>query len=300
MAQTPDTVKCLAIVGFGLIGASLAAALRHRGFSGRIVAVTRSEESAQEALQLGLADEASVDIATGVAEADMVMLSVPMRSMRSVMSDLAPALLPEAIVTDAGSVKQSFIQDARDVFGSLQRVVPGHPIAGREKSGMQAADADLFDGRRVLLTPTEETDSDATAAVTALWQLAGASVECLTAEHHDRVLAATSHLPHVLAFAIVDTLATQQEAEEIFRYAAGGFRDFTRIASSDVTMWRDICLTNRDALLDSIDAFAGHLEHLRAAIDAGDEDAISSILRRARAARDKHIGGSTESARPIG
>ncbi len=279
-------VQRLAIVGFGLIGASLAVSLKRKGFAGEIVAVTRSEASAAQALSLGLADEAFASLAPGVTGADVILLSVPMQAMRSVMQAIAPALAPNAIVTDAGSVKACVIEDAEAVFGSTRRVVPGHPIAGREKSGMSAADAALFEQRRVLLTPTSETEADAIATVSALWTLAGAEVECLDAAHHDRVLAATSHLPHVLAFSIVDTLATQQEAEEIFRYAAGGFRDFTRIAASDPVMWRDICLTNKDALLDSIDTFDEHLGRLRSAIEAGDGEAIEAVLTRAKEARE--------------
>lgn len=284
--MSDSSVQRLAIVGFGLIGASLAAGLKRAGFAGEIVAVTRSEASAAEALALGYVDSAIADLAVGVADADVVLLSVPMLAMRSVMQSIAPALAPQAIVTDAGSVKRCFIEDARAVFGSLERIVPGHPIAGREKSGMGAADAHLYEGRRVLLTPALETEASAVAVVTKLWETVGADVECLDADHHDRVLAATSHLPHVLAFAIVDTLATQQEAEEIFRYAAGGFRDFTRIASSDPVMWRDICLTNRDALLASIDNFGSHLESLRAAIEAGDGKSIEQTLQLARDTRD--------------
>lgn len=285
-------VNRLAIVGFGLIGASLAASLKRAGFAGEIVAVTRSEASAMQAKEQGFVDDAVADLSRGVSGADVVLLAVPMLAMRSVMQSIAPALAASAVLTDAGSVKQSFIDDARAVFGSLKNIVPGHPIAGRELSGMAAADDTLYQGRRVLLTPTEQTDADATAKVAALWTLAGAAVECLEAAHHDRVLAATSHLPHVLAFTMVDTLATQQEAEEIFRYAAGGFRDFTRIASSDPVMWRDICLTNREAVLASVDAFSEHLVHLRDAIDRADGDAIEATLRRARAARDAHAAKS--------
>lgn len=276
----------LAIVGFGLIGASLAAALKRNGFAGEIVAVVRSEASADEAMTSGLADRAVIGTAAGVAGADVVMLCVPMLAMREALEAIAPVLDDGAIVTDAGSVKGRFVSDARAVFGSLERIVPGHPIAGREKSGMAAADATLYAGRRVLLTPVPETEAAAVRKVTGLWELAGATVECLTPDHHDRVLAATSHLPHVLAFALVDTLATQQSAEEIFRYAAGGFRDFTRIASSDPVMWRDVCLTNREALLDSIAALESHLDELRDAVERGDGRTIEATFRRARAARD--------------
>ena len=281
----------LAIVGFGLIGASLAASLRRAGADYEITAVVRTEAAADEALGAGLADRAVVGAAAGVVGAEIALLAVPMLAMRGAMEAIRPALAPAAIVTDAGSVKGRFVDDAREVFGDLARVVPGHPIAGRERSGMAAADAALYVGRRVLLTPVAETAPAAVAAVTALWEAAGAEVECLAPAHHDRVLAATSHLPHVLAFALVDALRARQEAEEIFRYAAGGFRDFTRIASSDPVMWRDVCLTNAPALLDALDAMGDHLGALRAAIESGDGETLETVFRRARAARDAHAEG---------
>ena len=280
----------LAIVGFGLIGASLAASLRRAGTGYEITAVVRSEAAADEAMTSGLADRAVVGAAAGVAGADLVLLAVPMLAMRAALEAIRPALAPGAIVTDAGSVKGRFVEDARAVLGDLARVVPGHPIAGREKSGMAAADAALYVGRRVLLTPAAETRPAAIEAVTRLWEAAGAEVECLTPERHDRVLAATSHLPHVLAFALVDTLRTRQEAEEIFRYAAGGFRDFTRIASSDPIMWRDVCLTNAGPIVDALDDLEAHLGALRAAVAGGDGEALERIFRRAREARDAHGG----------
>ena len=285
----------LAVVGFGLIGASLAASLKRVGHPLEIVAVVRHEAAADEALASGLADRAVIGAAAGVAGADVVLLAVPMLAMRETLAAIAPALAPRAVVTDAGSVKGRFVADARAVFageggaGRLARVVPGHPIAGREKSGMAAADAALYAGRRVLLTPLPETDDDAVETVAALWRAAGAEVECLSPERHDRVLAATSHLPHVVAFALVDALRARQEAEEIFRYAAGGFRDFTRIASSDAIMWRDVCLTNGDAILETLDELEASLATLREAIAAGDGETLETIFRRARAARDAHV-----------
>jgi prephenate dehydrogenase len=239
-------------------------------------------------MELGLVDSYSTDPAEVIPDADIVLLAVPMLSMREQLQAIAGFLKPGAIVTDAGSVKGPFIDDAHAVLGELSRVVPGHPIAGREMTGVEAADATLYRNRRVLLTPVAETREDCIATVRALWELAGANVETLTPEQHDRVLAATSHLPHVLAFALVDTLATQQEAEEIFRYAAGGFRDFTRIASSDAVMWRDICLTNRTAILESIDNLDAHLKQLRRAIDEADAETIEAIFVRAKKARDEH------------
>ena len=271
-----------------MIGGSLAGALKRNGFAGRISALVRRESTGQRGVELALVDDYSTDPGTLIPHADMIMLAVPMLSMRQQMQMISAHVSSEAIITDAGSVKMPFVADALAVFGNLSNVVPGHPIAGREKTGVDAADSSLYINRRVLLTPVEQTLPKAVARVQQLWEMAGANVESLTPEHHDRVLAATSHLPHVLAFTLVDTLATQQEAEEIFRYAAGGFRDFSRIASSDPVMWRDVCISNRQAILQSMDSLDAHLRALRSAIESSDADAIEATFARAKAARDKY------------
>ncbi len=278
----------ICIVGLGLIGASLAKALRANGFSGTLSAWVRSEQTLNTARSQQVVDIVStqVDVA---AEADIVLLAVPMGVMRTQMSALNKVIRTDTIVTDAGSVKGCFVADAKAVFGSLSRVVPGHPIAGRETSGIDAAEAELFQSRMVLLTPTEETDADAVELVRQLWTTAGAKVEMLGYEEHDRILAATSHLPHAIAFALVDNLAHAAYSEGIFRYAAGGFRDFTRVASGDPTMWRDICLTNGPAMLEVMDAFSDHFSLLRNAIEKGDAEAIMAIFERAKEARDDHV-----------
>lgn len=281
-------MNTLCIVGLGMIGGSLAAGLKKAGYEGKITALVRSPASGERGLELGYIDEYSTNAADLIPTADVVMLAVPMLSMRSQLIAIKPYLKVDTVVTDAGSVKAPFIADAKSVLGNLARVVPGHPIAGREKTGVDAADPVLYQGRRVLLTPCEETEDDAIESVTSLWVLTGANVEILEPEQHDRVLAATSHLPHVLAFALVDTLATQQEAEEIFRYAAGGFRDFSRIASSDAVMWRDVCLSNRDAILDSMDRLDAHIKKLRTSIANGDGQAIEETFKRAKKARDEY------------
>jgi len=278
------------IVGFGLIGGSFAAALKSAGHVGEIVGVVKRSETGQRALETGLADRVTTSIAEGIAGVDVVLLAVPMLAMRELLEAILPVVAEHTVITDAGSVKRCFIEDARAVFGSLERIVPGHPIAGREASGIEAADATLFHDRKVLLTPVPETRAGAVKTVSDLWAQTGATVECLAPEHHDRVLAATSHLPHVLAYALVDVLARQQESEEIFRYAAGGFRDFTRIASSDAVMWRDVCLTNRDAVVDALDDFSIGLDALRQAIVEGDGDTLESTFRRAKASRDSYAG----------
>lgn len=279
--------KHLCIVGLGMIGGSLAGALKHNGFSGHISALVRRTATGERGVELGLIDRYALEPDELISEADVIMLAVPMLSMRKQMQIIAPFLTSNTIVTDAGSVKSPFIEDAKAVFGDMGNIVPGHPIAGREKTGVDAADATLYVDRRVLLTPSAATKREAIATVKSLWELAGAKVESLSPAHHDRVLAATSHLPHVLAYALVDTLATQQEAEEIFRYAAGGFRDFSRIASSDPVMWRDVCLSNREAILQSMDSLEIHLKSLRAAIASSDADAIEKTFFRAKTARDK-------------
>lgn len=281
-------MKTLCIVGLGMIGGSLAGALKKAGYDGSITALVRSSDAGKRGVELGFIDAFSTDPAELIPDADIVMLAVPMLSMRAQMQSIKPYLSAQAIVTDAGSVKGPFIKDALSVLGSLKRVVPGHPIAGREKTGVDAADVDLYRERKVLLTPTQDVDADAIESVRSLWGMVGAEVELLAPEQHDRVLAATSHLPHVLAFALVDTLATQQEAEEIFRYAAGGFRDFSRIASSDAVMWRDVCLTNKDAILESMGRLDDHLKQLRSMIESEDGAAIQAVFERAKNARDKY------------
>jgi len=241
-----------------MIGGSFAGALKNAGHKGKIGAVVRRDEVGRQGVELGLIDDYASVIDDSIAEYDVIMLAVPMLSMREQMQALKPFIRVDAIIT------------------------------GREKTGVDASDITLFNNKRVLLTPTTETSSDAVNLVAALWEATGADVESLGIEQHDRVLAATSHLPHVLAFALVDTLATQQEAEDIFRYAAGGFKDFTRIASSDATMWRDVCLSNRDAILQSLDHLDTHLQQLREAIAKGDADQIEATFKRARDARDTY------------
>ena len=272
-----------------MIGGSLAGALKKNGFEGHISALVRRESTGERGVALALIDDYSTEPDRLIPHADIIMLAVPMLSMRQQMHAISEYVTENAIVTDAGSVKMPFVNDAQAVFGNLSHVVPGHPIAGLEKTGVDAADSSLFSNKRVLLTPVEQTLPEAVKRVQQLWEIAGANVENLTPEHHDRVLAATSHLPHVLAYALVDTLATQQEAEEIFRYAAGGFRDLSRIASSDPVMWRDVCISNRQAILQSMDSLDTHLRALRSAIESSDADTIEATFARAKAARDKNI-----------
>ncbi|MCK5263252.1 MAG: prephenate dehydrogenase/arogenate dehydrogenase family protein, partial [Gammaproteobacteria bacterium] len=209
-------------------------------------------------------------------------------AMKNVFEQIAPGLSSTAIVTDAGSAKQTVINDAESVFAAnANRFVPGHPISGTEKSGVTAAFAELYENRKVILTPTENTDVDAVKIVTEMWQAAGADVENMSAQHHDMVLAGTSHLPHILAFGLVDCLNNLEEVDEVFRFAAGGFRDFTRIASSDPVMWRDICLSNRDDILSMMKKYEDQLQMITSALQDSDGDALIEIFERAKKARDQ-------------
>ncbi len=280
----------LCIIGVGLIGGSLALAARRQGLVKHIVGCGRVREHLETARRLGVIDEASLDPAVAVAGADMVVLAVPLGAMYPVLAAIKGHLEPDAVLTDVGSAKASVVADAQRVFGELPAgFVPGHPIAGTEKSGVEAAFAELYENRCVILTPLPSSASWAVERLTALWQGVGAEVVSMSPRHHDEVLAATSHLPHVLAFALVDTLGRMQERAEIFKYAAGGFRDFTRIASSDPDVWRDICLANGEAMLAALDKYKAELESLTEAIRRKDRQAIELILRRAKSIRDHYV-----------
>jgi prephenate dehydrogenase len=281
-------IKQLTIIGVGLIGGSLARALKRAGAVGEVVGAGRNAAHLQQALDLGVVDRIETDLATAVQGADIVVVASPVGAAESVFRAIAPSLSPDTILTDVGSTKASVVAAARAAFGDLPvNFVPGHPIAGTEQSGVAASFAELFDGRRVILTPGDNTAPAAVAAVRDLWQQAGAKVVETSVEHHDAVLAATSHLPHLLAFTLVDTLANLDDKQEIFEYAAGGFRDFTRIASSDPRMWHDICVHNEPALLKMLERFEADLDKLRQAIANNDGDYLLRVFTRAKAARDQ-------------
>ena len=282
-------IDTLCIVGVGLIGGSLARDLRRLGKVGEVVGASRSEPHLARARELGVVDRFDTDVARAVRGADMVVVAVPLGAMAPVFARMAPALAEGAVVTDVGSAKGTVLAAAREGFGSVPPwLVPGHPIAGNERSGVEAAMDDLYRGRRVILTPTEDTDADALARVRAMWQWVGAEVLTMDPEHHDEVLAATSHLPHMLAYTLVDVLGRMQDRVEIFRYAAGGFRDFTRIASSDPQMWHDICVANREALVSVLERFTGDLEQLMDAVHRGDGEYLREVFTRAKALRDRY------------
>jgi prephenate dehydrogenase len=280
-------IKHLAIIGVGLIGGSLALALKKAGLVEQVTGYSRSQAAREEALALGIIDKTAESLAEAVADADMVFVAVPMGAMQAVFEQLAPHLKPQTIVTDGGSAKQQVIDAARQALGNkFDYFVPGHPIAGTEKSGPSAAFAELYQQHRVVLTPVAETNKSALEQVRHMWQQAGADVFEMEVEHHDVVLAATSHLPHVLAFNLVGMLAQREDCDEVLRYAAGGFRDFSRIASSDAVMWRDICLGNRGAILELLQQYRSGLDKIEQAIRQDDGDYLIDIFGRAKKARD--------------
>ncbi len=282
-------IKRLTIYGVGLIGGSLARALKAAGAVGEIVGYGRSIEPLLKALELGVIDRYESDIARALKGSDVVLLGVPVGAMEAVLGEIKPYLDGNTIITDVGSTKGSVVDAAIRVFGELPpRFIPGHPIAGTENSGVEASFAELYQNRRVILTPNAQSDSDALATVRWMWQQAGAEVIDMPVTHHDEVLAATSHLPHMLAFTLVDTLARLEDHDDIFRFAAGGFRDFTRIASSNPQMWHDICLNNREALLKMVGRFSEELANLSAAIERGDGEALLETFQRAKTARDSY------------
>jgi len=285
-------IQRLTVIGVGLIGGSLARALRRAGFVGEVVGCGRALPNLERAVELGVIDRFDQDPAAAVLGADRVFLAVPLGAMRGVFAAIRGPLRPDAIVTDGGSVKGSVVLDAQTVFGEVPPwFVPGHPIAGTEHSGVEASFATLYRGRRVILTPVAQTDPAAVEQVEAMWRTCGADVTRMSVVHHDEVLAATSHLPHMLAFGLVDALARMDATEEIFRYAAGGFRDFTRIASSSPVMWRDICVANREALSAMLARFSVELTDLAQAIRFGDGQYLLEVFERAKAARDRYMEG---------
>jgi len=253
-----------------------------------VVGCSRRQETLARALALGVIDRAEPDPAIAVEGAEVVVLAVPVGAMSDILASIAPRLAERAILTDVGSTKGSVVDAVKNSFGTIPaRFVPGHPIAGTERSGVEASFAELYHQRRVILTPLPETDGKALQAVRAMWLATGAEVVEMDVQHHDEVLAATSHLPHVLAYTLVDTLARMEEHTEIFRFAAGGFRDFTRIASSDPRMWHDICLANREAIGAVLDRYMADLGRLREAIREGSSETLLQTFARAKRARDE-------------
>ena len=282
-------INRLCIIGVGLIGGSLARDLKREHLVGEVVGASRNASNLQRALALGVIDRYETDLAAAVKGADMVVVAVPLGAMAGVFRALEGQLDAGAVMTDVGSAKGSVLEAAADAFGAMPDfLVPAHPIAGTEHSGVGASLEGLFRNRMVIITPTPQTRADALEKVKSMWQATGAKITEMEPAHHDEVLAATSHLPHMLAYTLVDVLGRMEERVEIFRYAAGGFRDFTRIASSDPQMWHDICFANRDALLHALEHFSGDLNEAIDAIRRGDSEAIKSLFTRAKALRDRY------------
>ncbi|SIQ31728.1 3-phosphoshikimate 1-carboxyvinyltransferase [Aquipseudomonas alcaligenes] len=287
LQHAPGRLGRLVVVGLGLIGGSFAKGMREKGLFDEVVGVDLDTESRRLAVELGVVDRCETELAAACQGAAVIQLAVPILAMEKLLGQLARLELGDAVLTDVGSAKGNVVRAARLAFdGKVARFVPGHPIAGSEQSGVEASNAELFRRHKVILTPQASTDAAALALIDRLWRALDADVEHMEVEHHDQVLAATSHLPHLLAFTLVDSLAKRSENLEIFRYAAGGFRDFTRIAGSDPVMWHDIFLANREAVLRTLDAFRDDLDALRGAVDAGDGHQLLGVFTRARHARE--------------
>ncbi|MDO8705227.1 MAG: prephenate dehydrogenase/arogenate dehydrogenase family protein [Sulfuricaulis sp.] len=280
-------INKLCIIGIGLIGGSLARALRDIGHVREVTGYGRSVGNLRQAVELGVIDRVEVSLVDAVRNADMIVLAVPVGGMAEILDQLGPVLSTQAVVTDVGSVKGSVVTAARQALGTrFTQFVPGHPLAGSEQSGVAASTPDLFQGARVILTPEPETDAAALARVQEMWQTIGAQVATLSAADHDRILAASSHLPHMLAYCLVDMVVRHDDHRAILECAANGFRDTTRIAGSDPVMWRDICLANREALVAALRQYRTDLGALVEAIEKGDGPWLLDTFARAKHARD--------------
>jgi prephenate dehydrogenase len=274
------------IIGIGLIGGSFARALRQAGAVRRITGVGRSKEAMARALELGIVDEVTSSMADAMRGADLVLVAAPVAQTGAILASMLPYLEQGTVLTDAGSTKSDVVAAARAALGGrVGQFVPGHPIAGRETNGPDAAIVDLYVGKKVVLTPLPENTAAAVERVDAAWAACGALLHRLTPFEHDKVFASVSHLPHLLAYALVDDIAAKPRADLLFQYAASGFRDFTRIAGSSPEMWRDISLANRDALLGELDAYMSQLTGLRAMLAAGDGAGIEAVYANAQRAR---------------
>jgi len=286
--MTDFYIDKLAVVGVGLIGGSLALALKDAGAVGHVVGIGRGLPNLETALRLGVVDSYTQDLAEGVDDADVIFLATPVQALGAVAEQAMPHLKAGAIITDGGSVKQAVIDAIEPHLRDDVHFVPGHPIAGTENSGAEAAFATLYCDRRCILTPTGNTDAEALDRMQRMWQLVGSQVVIMDVEKHDRVLAAISHLPHMVAYALVNAVGSYDRYNEnILEYSAGGFRDFTRIASSDPTMWRDIAMTNRDALIEMMEQFETFFAELKEDVAIGSGERLFEFFRRSKESRDE-------------
>ncbi len=298
---TPPMFKRLALIGIGLIGSSIShAARRHRGLVGEIVGSSATAKTRETALKLGLVDRAFATAAEAVSGADLVIVCTPVGVCGRIAQEVGPHLAEGAIVSDVGSVKAAIVADMSPHLPAQVHFVPGHPIAGTEQSGPEAGFAELFDNRWCILTPPEGVSQEATVKLAAFWQRLGSNVEVMTPEHHDLVLAITSHLPHLIAFNIVNTAEHLKRVtdSEVIKFSAGGFRDFTRIAASDPTMWRDVFLNNKDAVLHMLKRFGEDLAVLETAIREGDGDTLYRVFEDARVIRRGIVEAGQDTATP--
>ena len=293
-------VDTLALIGIGLIGSSIARVAKREGLARHIVVQTRRPETLARAEELGLGDRYTTDPAEAVRDADLVIACVPVGASEQVARAIGPALKPGAVVSDVGSTKASVIAQVAPHLPDSIHFVPAHPIAGTEHSGPDAGFADLFRNRWCIVTPPPGTDADAVDLVRRFWEACGADTEVMTPEHHDMVLAITSHVPHLIAYNIVGTAAHLEQVteSEVMKYSAGGFRDFTRIAASDPTMWRDVFLHNREAVLEMLARFSEDLSALQRAIRYGDGDALFDLFTKTRAIRRGIIEAGQETEAP--
>lgn len=282
------------MIGVGLIGGSLVKSLKQAGAVKEVVGVARTRQTLQKALDLGVIDRAEDEVEAAADGADMVIIATPMQSIPPILGRLDGCVGEHTVITDVGSAKHYVVTAAeKNLSRNIGRFVPGHPIAGREHAGVEAACVDLFHHKTVVLTPSEYTESSATERVSDMWRHTGAVVQYLDAGVHDRILAATSHLPHIVAYALVDFLAQQKEADLLFGLAAAGFYDFTRIASSDPVMWRDICLTNREAIVSVLEGYRANIDGLLESVRCGDGEALHSCFERSRYSRDRGLKSKT-------
>ena len=279
-------MKRIGVVGLGLIGGSFASGLKKRGLVEQIVGYDKDAASLASALEAGVIDCAASSVADSAKSVDIMIIAVPVLSVQSILEQIPL----NKIITDVGSVKAPIIEASRMVYGKVpEKLVPGHPIAGSEKQGVTSANPDLFENHMVILTPLKSTDENATEIIRKLWQSLGSQVIEMSAARHDNILAQTSHLPHLLAYALVEALSSRGDTMEVLKFAAGGFRDFSRIAASDPIMWRDIFKANRTEVIKALDRFLEEISSLRQLVSNGDSDAMEKVFKRARKARNEYI-----------
>ena len=300
MTPSPPIFQRLALIGVGLIGSSIARAARAQGAARSIVATARSAATRRRVMELGIADQVVDTNAAAVAGADLVIVCIPVGQSGAVAQEIGPHLTPGAVVSDVGSVKGSVLRDMQPHLPASVHFVPAHPVAGTEHSGPDAGFAELFVGRWCILTPPADAQAAAVERLAAFWRALGAKVETMPAEHHDLVLAITSHVPHLIAYTIVGTAEdlSQVTRSEVLQFSAGGFRDFTRIAASDPTMWRDVFLANKDAVLEMLGTFQEDLSQLTRAIRRGDGETLFDLFTRTRAIRRGIVAIGQDAAAP--